>query len=137
MEFDATVIQERGLTSIKIRFNPTFSTFENACTKSGIWQLLSIRLMCFIIWLWTFRFAFSSEFSILVILPFNSVKWWILNSIERNQSDSNFALNTFSWIKVHWKRYGPWDVLRVGLEVHKKWHGHKLSLCNATFFSGS
>ena len=26
-----------------------FSTFENACIMSGIWQL-SIRLMCFIIW---------------------------------------------------------------------------------------
>ena len=50
MEFDATVIQVRGLASYKTRFNPPFSTFENACTKSGIWQLLSIRLMCLSFW---------------------------------------------------------------------------------------
>ena len=31
-------------------FNLPFSIFENTCTKSGIWQLVSIRLMCFIIW---------------------------------------------------------------------------------------
>ena len=30
--------------------HPPFSTFDNACTKSGIWQLLYIYLMCFIIW---------------------------------------------------------------------------------------
>ena len=28
MEFDATVIQVRGLASYKTRFNPPFSTFE-------------------------------------------------------------------------------------------------------------
>ena len=50
MEFDATVIQVRGLASYKTRFNPRFSTLENACTKSGIWQLLSIRLMCLNFW---------------------------------------------------------------------------------------
>ena len=40
-----------------------FSTFENACTKSGIWQLLSIRCLCvlsfdFAMWLGTFLFYF-------------------------------------------------------------------------------
>ena len=34
--FDATVMQVRGLASYKTRFNPRFSTQENACTKSGI-----------------------------------------------------------------------------------------------------
>ena len=36
MKLDATVIQVRVLASYKTRFNPPFSTFENACTKSGI-----------------------------------------------------------------------------------------------------
>ena len=45
-----TVIQVRGSASYKTRFNPPFSAIENACTKSRIWQLLSIRLMCFIFW---------------------------------------------------------------------------------------
>ena len=63
MEFDATVIQVRDLASYKTRFNPSFSTFENACTKSGIWQFLSIRFLCvlsfdFAMWLGTFRFDF-------------------------------------------------------------------------------
>ena len=44
----------------------------NACTKSGIWQLLSFRLMCFIIWfcylIRDFPFEFSSKFSIFVTL---------------------------------------------------------------------
>ena len=35
MEFES-VIQMRGLAGYKTRFNPPFSTFENACTKSGI-----------------------------------------------------------------------------------------------------
>ena len=48
-ELDATVIQLRGYRYTTL-FNPPFSTFENACTKSGIWLLLSIRLMCFILW---------------------------------------------------------------------------------------
>ena len=66
------------------RFNRPFSTFENAFTKSGICQLLSIRLkMCvlsfdFAIWLGTFRFEFSLEFSIFVILLFKSL--WCLIS---------------------------------------------------------
>ena len=71
MEFDATVIQERGLASYKTRFNPPFSTFENACTKSGIWQFLSIR---FVIWfcyvIMDFPNWFSSEFSLFVVLLF-------------------------------------------------------------------
>ena len=36
MEFDATVIPVRGLASFKTRFNQPFSTWENACSKSGI-----------------------------------------------------------------------------------------------------
>ena len=43
-------LQVRGLASYKTRFNPPFSTLENACSKSGIWQLLSIRLMCLDFW---------------------------------------------------------------------------------------
>ena len=46
MELDANVIQVRCLASFKTRFNPPFSTHENVCAKSGIGQLLSIRLMC-------------------------------------------------------------------------------------------
>ena len=66
---------ERFGATDKTRFNPPFSTFENACTKSGIWQLLSIRLMCFILWychlIRDFPFLISSEFSIFVILLFH------------------------------------------------------------------
>ena len=36
MEFDATFIQVRGLASYKTGFNPPFSRYENACTKSGM-----------------------------------------------------------------------------------------------------
>ena len=46
-----------------------FSTLQNVCTKSGIWQFLSIRFWCvlsfdFAMWLWTFRldFPLSSVF---------------------------------------------------------------------------
>ena len=44
MEFYAT------LPCYKTRFDPPFSTLENSCTKSEIWQLLSIRLMCLVFW---------------------------------------------------------------------------------------
>ena len=83
-EFDATVIQVRGLASYKTRFNPPFSTFENACTKSGIWQFLSIRFWCvllfdFAMWLWTFRiyFPLSSVFLWFYFLSFE-------NSLRQN-----------------------------------------------------
>ena len=36
MKFDATVIHVRDSASIKNRFNPSFSAYENACNKSGI-----------------------------------------------------------------------------------------------------
>ena len=76
MEFDATVIQVRGLASYKTRFNPPFSKFENACTKSGIWQFLPIRFWCFLLfdfamWLWTFRIDF----------PLSSVFLWFYFSL--------------------------------------------------------
>lgn len=43
-EFDASFIQVRVLASFNTRFNAPFATLENACTKPGICQLLSIRL---------------------------------------------------------------------------------------------
>ena len=70
-EFDKTVIKRGGAFSAIKRFNQPFSTFENACSKSGMWQFLSIRFLCvlsfdFAMWLWTFRLDF----------PLNSVFLW-------------------------------------------------------------
>ena len=59
IEFDATVIQVRGLACFKTRFNPPFSTPENVCSKSGIRQLLSIWFF------WAFDFAF--DFGLIVL----------------------------------------------------------------------
>ena len=36
MEFDATVIQVKGLVTFKTKFNPSFYNLENASIKSGI-----------------------------------------------------------------------------------------------------
>ena len=72
MELDATVIQVRGSASYKIRINPPFSAQENACTKSGIWQLY-IRLMSLSLGVFEYGlsvFVFSLKFSIYVIFTF-------------------------------------------------------------------
>ena len=59
-------------SDIKTRFNPPFSTFENACTSQEydsscpiVWCVLSFD---FAIWLRTFCFEFSSKFSVLVVI---------------------------------------------------------------------
>ena len=73
---------------------------ENACTKSGIWQL-SICLMCFVIWfchlIRGFPIEFSSEFSIFVILPFSwPLKMSFLlpyNMFELNSPDYTLNLD--------------------------------------------
>ena len=81
--------------ALKIRFNPPFSTFENVCIKSGTWQLLFIRLMCLIIWFGTFRFEFSSEFSI----------FWILHLIASShflESCYNTKTKKYFSILIHW-----------------------------------
>ena len=38
------------INSYKTRFNPQFSLYENAYTKWGMWQLLTIRLMSLSFW---------------------------------------------------------------------------------------
>ena len=82
----------------KNRFHfPPFSTFENACTKSGIWQFLSIRFWCvlsldFAMWLGTFRFDFplSSVFLWFYLFqdpvsPFGSQMWLAINTKIKSQ----------------------------------------------------
>ena len=92
---EVTVVQVRGLASYKTRFNPPFS---NVCTKNKTkfqkhWTPGKIQNECqvrnmtvvihlfwcvwsfdFDIWLSTFRFEFSSGFSIFVILLFSYSK---------------------------------------------------------------
>ena len=77
MEFDATVIQMRSLASFKTRLNRSFSTQENTGTKSGIWQLLFIRLMHLSFWL-----PFNKELSLLNFSQ-NSVFLWFLLFISK------------------------------------------------------
>ena len=65
-------------------------TFENACTKSRIWQFLSIRfwsvlLFDFAMWLWTFQIDF----------PLSSVfLWFYFFFKEKIVMTCNFSLRT-------------------------------------------
>ena len=90
MEFDATVIQVKGLASYKTRFNPPFSTSKNACTKSGIWQLLSIRLMCLDFWV------------CLLILDF---PFWIFLGVQC------FCVFTFCYLEMESSQLESWNHL--------------------------
>ena len=103
MKLYATVVHERGWDSYKTRFNLPF-TWENACTKSWIWQLLSIRLMCLSLWFYLpfdWGLSFLRFLGVQYFWNFTFYFFTIWLEILLQFKSANILSDRFRNVKIH------------------------------------